>query len=271
MLDSLISFSNIVKTPFELHGQGGEAFWRPPPGEMPQAAVLHGYMRTLAFIGDWDEMMWLLEWMAGVGNAEMTELYGAWDETDVLDRERGWGMAHAKHTRHALCAFRAFAEPALLHRKAEVQGLVARVREKKCGSPQQEGQTRWSWPSDQDVHAYLQGDTRGPMGKTLRRVIMASRQRPDPWVSKLGRQQAAVKVGMRDTAKVEKLGRDEGADKTENISPSAAVKATPTLKAAGATTQEAAQDGNKKPLAPARPSIMSLWRRFGWGSGDDNG
>jgi hypothetical protein len=122
LVEAVASFSSVVRPPLEAVGVADDAdadgapaspaaAWRPPPQEAAQAAMLHKYMRTLAFVGDWDEMAWLLRWMAGIGGPDL-DMYGAWDEEDVLDRERGWGFTHSVHLKRALCAFRAFGEAA---------------------------------------------------------------------------------------------------------------------------------------------------------------
>ncbi|KAH6653185.1 hypothetical protein BKA67DRAFT_519170 [Truncatella angustata] len=132
-----------------------------PSLELPQflnpvtPAHLHGYMRTLAFLEDVQEMVAVLNWV--------------FDNKDMIDEEierkgEGGRLMMAK----MLCAFEAFAGPCLeVDIREEIDAKMERVTEMD---------DTWHWPSPEDVEVYVQADRRGGSQKLQERTIMLREQ-----------------------------------------------------------------------------------------------
>jgi DNA (cytosine-5)-methyltransferase 1 len=114
----------------------------PSLGGMPLHLV-HNSMRTLAFLGEFDEMVVLLGWVIDERNRERVQLL-----MEPLGRK------HPVAVVRALCAFRAFAES----RVDSVQ--VAELRERLNALNAQTGWD-WYWPSDEEVCRYVEAGSEG--------------------------------------------------------------------------------------------------------------
>ncbi|OHW99546.1 prefoldin subunit [Colletotrichum incanum] len=102
------------------------------------ASHINGYMRTLAAVGDLEEMALLLCWVVR-----------DWAPTAGGDLS----LADARRLSRAAIVFRAFAEPLL------DEGVLASLREEVEVHSEKGGPVHW--PTDQEVEHYIQGDEWG--------------------------------------------------------------------------------------------------------------
>lgn len=138
---------------------------RPLDSELPHflysitPVYLHTYMRTLAFLGDVEGMVGLMDWM--LANKDLV----------VMEARRKSGDGGQVMLVKVLCAFEAFAGPQLdVDTRRALNAKLEQVRDTDRS---------WGWPSPEDVEAYVQSDRRGG-SQTLRRMIVAARRQKEP-------------------------------------------------------------------------------------------
>ncbi|CAJ2509603.1 Uu.00g146290.m01.CDS01 [Anthostomella pinea] len=113
-------------------------------------ALLHSYMRALAFVDDKDGMVNLAGWM--LANRSYLE-----EEAERIG-QRGQTLIA-----RTLCAFQAFAGPGLTDTQHEdFHSQMERLAE-AGGS--------WRWPTSEEVDAYIQTDRRGGSQKLQQRLL----------------------------------------------------------------------------------------------------
>ncbi|KAK1638923.1 hypothetical protein BDP81DRAFT_193566 [Colletotrichum phormii] len=106
----------------------------PDVNKLVTAATINTYMRTLAFLGDREEMVLLMWWVV----REWTPKAGG----DL-------SLAHARYLTRAFRAFRAYAEPLL------DQEMVSALREEVMAQSGSRNGGPMHWPSDEEVEEYI--------------------------------------------------------------------------------------------------------------------
>ncbi|KAH7157115.1 hypothetical protein EDB81DRAFT_788895 [Dactylonectria macrodidyma] len=119
------------------------------------APIVHDYMLSLAFAGEFEEMARVVKWlMLEWGKGSLIEELEALDEVpyeaDMLD---------------TLCVFRAFAEPML--EQATADSVLDVLNRSMVG---------WTWPDDELVQGYLNGRVEDEANKDLSEVLKWVRQ-----------------------------------------------------------------------------------------------
>ncbi|KAH7154935.1 hypothetical protein B0J13DRAFT_544362 [Dactylonectria estremocensis] len=137
------------------------------------APIVHDYMLSLAFAGEFEEMARVVKWlMLEWGKGSLIEEMGALDEVpleaDMLD---------------TLCAFRAFAEPMLEH--AMTNSVLDALNTSLVG---------WTWPDDELVQGYLNGRVEDEANKDLSKVLKWARQQQQQQQQQRRRRQSRDKV-----------------------------------------------------------------------------
>ncbi|KAF6815584.1 prefoldin subunit [Colletotrichum sojae] len=146
-----------LKTSWRILAQTGPAH-NPKPNAAVEAAHIHQYMRTLAFVGEYEEMVLLIWWVID-----------EWLPTAEEDATMCETLGLAK----ALCAFRAFAEPMVP--EETVDALREKIESLPRGS--NDGQIVLQWPADTEVDEYLPCDPSNQLlndalvGRTLSATI----------------------------------------------------------------------------------------------------
>ncbi|KAK1503471.1 hypothetical protein CTAM01_04783 [Colletotrichum tamarilloi] len=113
---------------------------KPDVNKLVTAATINTYMRTLAFLGDREEMVLLMWWII----REWTPKAGG-----------NLSLAHARYLARAFRAFRAYAEPLL------DQGTVMALREEVTALSDSRNGGPMHWPSDEEVEEYIYEDEWG--------------------------------------------------------------------------------------------------------------
>ena len=131
---------------------------------------LHAYMRSLALLEDMEGMADAMEW--------------ALQHRTALDEAAARGSARRGPAMLAksLCAFQAFARPALSpHRTAQLdelmQALVEDQRRARATGAPAPAPWDWRWPTPEEVDRYVAADARGA-SRHMRDRALAARWRP---------------------------------------------------------------------------------------------
>lgn len=119
------------------------------------APIVHDYMLSLAFAGEFEEMARLIQWlMHEWGQGQLT------DELEALDE-----VPHEADMLDTLCAFRAFAEPML--EQTTLDSVLEALNASLVG---------WTWPDDDLVQSYLDGRLEDEANNDLSEVLKWVRQ-----------------------------------------------------------------------------------------------
>ncbi|GKT48462.1 uncharacterized protein ColSpa_08643 [Colletotrichum spaethianum] len=146
------------------------------------ASHINGYMRTLAAIGDLEEMVLLLCWVVR-----------DWAPTAAGDLS----LADARRLSRAVIVFRAFAEPLL------DESIVASLREELEMHSEEGGPVHW--PTNQEVEQYIEGDEWGNH-QNLHEVIKLA--------AASGQEQLKQEHQLLGTERYEDVARSWGSCKT---------------------------------------------------------
>ncbi|KAJ3939376.1 uncharacterized protein N0V96_010824 [Colletotrichum fioriniae] len=133
---------------------------KPDVNKLVTAATINTYMRTLAFLGDREEMVLLMWWVI----REWTPKAG-----DDLS------LAHARYLARAFRAFRAYAEPLL------DQETVMALREEVTAMSGSRNGGSMHWPSDEEVEEYIYEDEWGNhqnLHEVIKRGLAIGREQP---------------------------------------------------------------------------------------------
>lgn len=101
---------------------------------------LQGYIRTMGFLNDIDEMVFVMEWMLQ-----------SWDHDSVLEAAKSPDTRHHAMMSYAFTFFRAFAEH-------QVSADVMRRLENRLRQLNDEKGCTWLWPTEEEVESYVLAD-----------------------------------------------------------------------------------------------------------------
>ncbi|KAI8315504.1 hypothetical protein K4K61_001484 [Colletotrichum sp. SAR11_59] len=110
---------------------------KPKVNRLVTASHINNYMRTLAFVGDYEEMLLLLQWVTNEWLPAVTTALG------------GLSLADMERLERAVRAFRAFAEPMLGNE------VVKPMHQEMAHN------RALHWPSDEEVEDYIASDKWG--------------------------------------------------------------------------------------------------------------